>query len=92
MDNTNQIATLSRFCSKLPLVKVLADLYACLHMRATGVSSQDWIRRTTHSISSKVFFTLSGKSLNLVDFVNGGGPCELKDRQNSPRIWNESYS
>jgi len=28
----------------------------------------------THSISSKVFFNWSGRSLNFVDFVKSGGP------------------
>lgn len=28
----------------------------------------------TYSICSKTFLILSGRSLNLVDFVNGGGP------------------
>jgi hypothetical protein len=33
----------------------------------------------TYSICSKIFLMLSGRSLNLVDFVNGGGPCGVKD-------------
>ena len=37
--------------------------------------SDQKLNTMTYSISSKVFLTSSGRSLNLVDFVNCGGPC-----------------
>ena len=49
----------------------------------------------TYSNCSKIFLRLSGRSLNLVDFVNGGGPCardepvRLEDwpRPENPVFW-----
>lgn len=62
--------------SELALVQIFADLNAALDMRAGArVSETERKRmRASHSISSSVFFTASGRSLNFVDFVNGGGP------------------
>ena len=38
----------------------------------------------THSISSKVFFTPSGRSLNFVDFVNSG--CPVLKHVSRPKV------
>jgi hypothetical protein len=68
-----------RFVAELALVQVFADLDAALDVGAEWRANErdmGKIENATHSISSSVFFTASGRSLNFVDFVNGGGPWE----------------
>lgn len=77
MSIPHQLLALGGLVADLALFQLFANLHATLDVRSTSVSLWwDVLLNSTHSMSSNTFRKLSGRSLNLVDLVNGAPDCD----------------